>query len=815
MTQKYMVLCLTYSLAGLLVTTSAGEVDKLSVYSKVRIFVHSSADIRAIQERGIAIEHYQGKVGNYIDVVINHNEVDLLQSSGLSHQVLIADMDAEYAGRAVGAEVDLASSRAMLRDNGIEGFEYGSMGGFYTYTEVVRELDSMRLQYPSFVTAKESLGVSTEGRTIWGVEISDNPGVAEPEEGVAYYDALHHAREPISMSVLMYYMYWLLDNYGTNPEATYLVNNRRMLFVPVVNPDGYVYNQTTNPNGGGMWRKNRSFNTGGSRGVDLNRNYGYQWGYDNIGSSGTPTSETYRGPSAWSEPESRAVRDFTTLHQPSIAFSTHSVAGRYLNPYGYKDTVVSYEYYAEFANDFAGRNNYLYGTVYQMLDYNSNGTTRDFLHHDINCLAWTPEIGGSGFWPSQSEIVPLCQENLLACKYLSWVSGAFADYQSFRLVGRQFGLAGDTLRFAVAVRNKGLSLSAYQVGVSIQSLHPDVTPISSAVVHDSIGVRQTAENSVNPFEFMITSGVTMLTEVKFAASVTQEGIVTAVDTFSVVVGYPRELFVDDAESGLSNWVRSGNGVQWDTAFTMAYSGSRSLADSRYGNVANGTTNYLTTTNTIDLASTLNPRLEYFARWANESGFDYTRIQISTNNGSIWTNLVGRYTTMVAGGPGYTANKGFWAWEHINLGSYAGHQIKLRFNQVSDFSLRGDGFYFDDFRIVDYRDTVVTGVEQHVEAPIAFSLQQNYPNPFNPTTTIKFSLPSRSLIKAEGMAGEGSMTTLKVYDLLGREVATLVSDNLGPGTHEVTFDASTLSSGLYFYKLRAGNFAETKKLIFLK
>jgi murein tripeptide amidase MpaA len=71
-------------------------------------------------------------------------------------------------------------------------------------------------------------------------------------------------------------MWYLLENYGTNDEVTYLVNNHQLYFVPCINPDGYVYNQTTNPNGGGMWRKNRRNNGGGVYGVDLNQNKLFQ-----------------------------------------------------------------------------------------------------------------------------------------------------------------------------------------------------------------------------------------------------------------------------------------------------------------------------------------------------------------------------------------------------------------------------------------------------------------------------------------------------------------------------------------------------------
>ncbi|MBI4535630.1 MAG: zinc carboxypeptidase, partial [Ignavibacteriae bacterium] len=602
-----------------LVFARTSERDKYSGYSMVRVFANGPEDLRLLQEHGIDIDHYRGEPGSFIELVINQNELEQLRATGIALQVVVDDLDAYYDRRRSPKEQELAASRSILELNGVSGFEYGSMGGFYTYAEVVRELDSMKLQYPNLITEKDSIGVTEQGRTVWAVEISDNPGQNEPDEAVAYYDALHHAREPMSMAVLMYYMYWLLDNYGTDPEATYLVNNRRMLFVPVVNPDGYVHNQTTNPNGGGNWRKNRRNNGGGIYGVDLNRNYGYQWGYDNIGSSPSPSSDTYRGPSAYSEPESRAVRDFTAQHLPSVAFSTHSVAGRYLNPYSYKDTVISYEYYAEFASDFSRNNGYLYGTVYQMLSYNSNGTTRDYLHHDLNCFSWTPEFGGSGFWPNQSEIVPVVQENLLPCKYLSWVGGAFADYQAFRLIGNQYALRGDTLRIAIDVRNKGLTLDAISVNVSLQSLYPQATVVVGSVPFGSMSPRQAASNDVNPFVVAVAVGAQHLDEMKFIATMTQEGIATSVDTFSIVVGFPKVLFQDDGESGIGSWTRGGNQIQWDTTSVMAYLGSTSFADSRYGNVANSTNNSLATTSPIALAGSVNPRLEYFARWSNEAG----------------------------------------------------------------------------------------------------------------------------------------------------------------------------------------------------
>ena len=127
------------------------------------------------------------------------------------------------------------------------------------------------------------------------------------------YTGLTHAREPLSMMNLFYFVQLLCENYGTDPELTYLIDNREMWFIPVVNPDGYLYNESIQPNGGGMHRKNRRDTNcvdGTNRGVDLNRNYGYSWGANNTGSSPDPCSTTYRGTEEFSEPETAAVRDF-------------------------------------------------------------------------------------------------------------------------------------------------------------------------------------------------------------------------------------------------------------------------------------------------------------------------------------------------------------------------------------------------------------------------------------------------------------------------------------------------------------------------
>ncbi|MBC8489895.1 MAG: T9SS type A sorting domain-containing protein [Bacteroidetes bacterium] len=108
-----------------------------------------------------------------------------------------------------------------------------------------------------------------------------------------------------------------------------------------------------------------------------------------------------------------------------------------------------------------------------------------------------------------------------------------------------------------------------------------------------------------------------------------------------------------------------------------------------------------------------------------------------------------------------------------------------------------------FSAIWFFTSVVTNISTNGEIPNEFRLYNNYPNPFNPTTNIKFSIPTQGFV------------TLKVFNSLGKEVATLVNENTSVGTYEVNFDAGSLTSGVYFYRLQSDNFTETKRMMLIK
>ena len=486
---------------------------------------------------------------------------------------------------------------------------------------------------------------------------------------------------------------------------------------------------------------------------------------------------------------------------PKIGFSVHSVAGRYLNTLSYNDSAISYDIYSDFSGDFASENNFTYGTVNEMLQYYSSGTTRDWMHRVNGTYCWTPEVGGSDFWPLQNEIIPEANKMLPSYKYLSWVGGAYARFQNYTIQGNGYVERNDTLKLQIGIRNKGLSLPSNNVVVTVTTSYPNITAISSSNNYGSIGARQIKYNTT-PFTFRLGNAAAYMDEIKLIVSTKQDNVETSLDTISVIVGRGNVMVSDNSENGTGRWTKSGNQTQWDTSFVGYWSEGHSFADSRYGNSKDNTNNFFTLNDTINLTGAVNPRLEFMAKWATETTFDYARIQVSTNFGSSWTNLAGRFTSTVGGQPSYHGVQS-WIYERINLNPYIGQRIRLRFNYISDNGLPGDGFYFDNFRVVNYTDGPVGISQNGNELPLRFGLYQNYPNPFNPATKIKFDLARSTFVR------------IAVYDVAGREISVPVSQNMSAGSYEMEYDAGNLPSGVYFYRIEAAEFTSIKKMVLVK
>ena len=196
--------------------------------------------------------------------------------------------------------------------------------------------------------------------------------------------------------------------------------------------------------------------------------------------------------------------------------------------------------------------------------------------------------------------------------------------------------------------------------------------------------------------------------------------------------------------------------------------------------------------------------------------------ITTNGGVNWTfqtNPVVSYTyTQINDIKFINANTGFAAHGTPSSGA-----ILYTSNGGTNWTIdNGTNTWFDCLWIYNnsltycgegtgkvYYSNIATGIRKtNIDIPDKFNLSQNYPNPFNPTTKIKFAVPP-----FEG--GKRRMTVLKIFDILGKEVATLVNEKLLPGNYEVNFNGNNLTSGVYFYQLKTTNFSETKKMMLLK
>ena len=442
--------------------------------------------------------------------------------------------------------------------------------------------------------------------------------------------------------------------------------------VPCVNPDGYEYNRQTNPGGGGLWRKNRRNNPGSCEGVDLNRNYDTDWG--GAASSSNTCSDSYRGTAPFSEPESQAIRDFVTNIQPPIAYTTHTSGGYWLGP-DFSSGQTEFAIHAELNSDCMDENEYIYGDADIILGY-ASGTTQNWIYESTGGLTWTPEIGTTGFWPSIPEIIPLVNQQIKPYEYAVWVAGALADYQGFTILNSDGLSSAQNLELAVRVKNKGLSRTANNVTVTLTSDNAGVTAINGSQSYGNLASRTDFTNTT-PFEFAVNSGVSEGTLVKFYVDVSQDGVLSDRDSFLLTVGEQTILFSDDAESGSGNWTNGGSGTTWQTSDEDAYQGNNCFVDSRLSHTSSNNNRSFSTTSSISLAGTSNPRLEFAAKWGLHTTTDYVRLQISTNGGGSWSNLTSSAMETIGGQPAFVENER-WTYQSVDLSAFVGQAVRFRF-----------------------------------------------------------------------------------------------------------------------------------------
>ncbi len=764
-------------------------------YSKVKVFIGEKG-LQLLAQSGFDITEGNLKKGEYLISDFSASELVKIQDLGLNYEVLIPDVSKYYADRNKGLSTNVNDYKGASDYEVPENFEFGSMGGHATYDEMVANLDNMHTLFPNLITEKQSIGQSIEGRELWMVKISDNPNVAESEPEVLY-TALHHAREPEGMMQLLFYMYYLLENYNSDPFIQTLVDNTEMYFVPCINPDGYVYNQTTNPNGGGMWRKNRRNNGGGIYGVDINRNYGYMWGLDNNGSSPDPSDETYRGTSAFSEPETSAIRDFCESHVFVNTLNYHTYANDLLYEWGFTadpcpDDAIFHAHSELMTQD----NNYLYGPGYTTI-YPTNGGSDDWMYGEQTTknksFSYTSEVGGNsdGFWCPINRIIPLAQENMIQNILLAAFAGSYAtvEEQNPTITNQTSGY------FKFNITRLGLKDGA-TFTVSLEPIGINVTSTGDPKVFENMDLLETRTDSIF---YTLDPAILSGHEFKFLVSVDNGDYILS-DTVTKIFGETYVIFEDDCND-LSNWTSS----EWAVTTSSYHSPTGSITDSPGGNYPNNHTSTVTFNDQVDLSNTGYAMLQFWAKWEIEQGYDYVQLQISTNGGSSWNALDGKYTVIgnenqAVGEPLYDGTQSTWVQEEINLSDYIGDAVKFRFRLKSDWSVNGDGFYFDDFTV----STVImeyTGISPN-SAKQSFVLSEPIPNPAVGATKVNFKIPEST-----------QNVIFKLYNSTGQIVFSTALDE---NDSELVLSVTSLDPGIYYYRITGDKIqSEVKKLIIIR
>lgn len=786
---RILLLCFTF----LLGTSFLSAQQK---YSKVKIDL-TQTPISAVAALGLECDHGVYAPGRHIINDFSASEIQLLSTHQIPYEILIEDVISWYQQRSLeglpATRRDESCSAAT--DNAQPGDQYetpenyslGAMGGYHTYTQMLAVLDNMTARFPNLITQRTAIDTirTHENRPVFWLSISDNPGVDEGEPEILY-TALHHAREANSLSQLLFYMWYLLENYETDDRIKYLVDNTEMHFIPCVNPDGYIFNELIEPNGGGLWRKNRRNNNDGTFGVDLNRNYGYLWGQDDVGSSPMTDSDVYRGPGPFSEPEVQAVAAFQADKNIEITLNYHSFGNLLIRPEvtDPTDSIM----YTNFGELLTRENDYVFGTDLETVGYSVNGDSDSWMYQEETVkpkiFSMTPEIGPQnfGFWPPQEAIIPLNKavmtQNLISANLL--LSYIEVTDESPNTLG---DLSGN-----ISLSAKEYGLRPGEQTVSIASLNDnfeiDFTPLSLDLANSEI------LSIAVPYTFTPTMGE-LIEPVRLVVTV-DNGDYTRNDTISKqFINAIAETIVMNDNSSLSEYDISQD---WGLAENTFVSGPTSITDSPGFAYENDTESEIILTTPVDLSGNPdNAFLRYWTRWQIEDEYDYVQIMASVDNGVTWTALCGKHTSLASefqpeGEQLYDGFQDEWVLEEIDLSIYSGEMLSLKFRFFSDQFVRGEGFYFDDLTVETY-SSIPTSAE---DITISDADVRVYPTPFSDRLSVTI-----------GLLSEANDVKISLMNALGQKVFTEDAGRLSAGRHSFGYDTGDLSSGIYFLNIMDG------------
>jgi len=773
-------------------------------HQRAKINYNQPDDLRTLESIGIPVDHGVHKKGVFIISDFSISEIEKARNAGYKVDLLIEDSKEYFLQRNTIKSVrkknpsceNQSSSDYQTPNN----FTLGSMGGYLTYQEMLDQLDLMKSLYPQLISTKENISdfltegepdnsttPSIGGNGIKWVKISDNPTISSEEEPQILYTAIHHAREPNSLSQLVFYMWYLLENYELDNEIKSIVDNTELFFIPVVNPDGYLYNEKTDPNGGGFWRKNRK----NGHGVDNNRNYEYYingnsndgvWGGE--GASNNTSSSSYHGTGPFSEIENQAIKWFCEQHNFVMAFNNHSYGDLLLYPYGYTSNAPTpeNEVFEIISEELVSRNGF--NNILSSGLYPAAGDSDDYMYGTIGThnkiYAMTPEIG-SEFWPPSSQIEEIAKSmmylNTTSAKMvnnyavLNDTSPAFIGdeviiNQTFNL--KRMGISGNG-NFTISVNPISLNISAVGDPILFSNLEL-LEETNGSIQYTLLNDTQPGDNIV--FELIVNNG-----------NYEQKVLVKK------VYGKIIPVFEDYGNSVTNNFNNNG----WNTTNTSFVSPSNSITDSPNGNYQNNENKTITISEEVILTNAISANITFYAKWDIENNWDYVQLEVSLDNGNSWIPQCGLFTnegsdnqTQPTGEPLYDGSQNDWVLEQIDLNDYLGEEITIRFNFVTDGEVRADGFYFDDLTI-NVIDNEALGNSDIIESRFGV-----HPNPLK--NFLYITTPKNNY-------------KISIYNIHGQLIRT-------PSTYSgsQTIDYGSLSKGIYLMKITSKNYSKIHKII---
>ncbi|MFC1500142.1 M14 family zinc carboxypeptidase [Candidatus Zixiibacteriota bacterium] len=780
----------------------AQEPDRIAMIS---ISAPTRTELTRISSLGIDVQ--MSPFGGEGVVFADQKELTALRAAGISFQVTQENAEAWFANR-------LDASLGP-----------GSMGGYYTLAEVLARVDELSNTYPDIVSPRFSVGTSFEGRDIWAFIVSDNPNPGTPDlsRPAVFYNSLTHAREPIGVMQLLAFVEDMARNWTENDLSVQsLLSSRELWFVPVVNPDGYYFNEVWRPAGGGMWRKNKRDNDGDGEfnpyvdGVDLNRNYGYHWGEDDIGSSPNPEWSTYRGTAPFSEPETRAVREVFDRRSFQFCLNYHAYSNVYLFPWGYTSASVdSLEAYQRWFGRLSEFNHFAYGTGSSLIGYHTNGGAVDWQYGDRGVMSVVPEVGTwfDYFWPPTLRISTLVKEQIGPNYLTAWMAGGVLlpdEVESTEIGGDGNGWidAGETADITVTWTNAGISRTITEAVASLTALGSGATVLDG---NSLVGDFAAGESREVTDTFQILAGaVPRGRRLEFALRVDAVNGYTRIDTIGLMVGEPVLLMQEDAEHTLSDWNLSGG---FALTGIEPYEGLYSISDAPYG-LATHDESLIALRAPVDLQNYHGATLRFMSRQL-VGPENIAAVIVSTDpfvsprpaDPTIDSDPAIYYTT---------GNRGGWEEVEVDLTPFAGtDRLWLGLYTVyrNTEYLEG-GWSVDNLRIEAWSSTA----EITEPGTGSMTLSAPYPNPSNPSE-------NRLLFAGADLSDLGSgwsEVTLKIYDVRGRLVATLIDGSLEnrfyeqlPGWNGYDNQGRRVPTGIYLMELKAGAARSTRKLLILR